>query len=68
MTIEDSIMKTARMYNGAIRTKRQKSMRHFFMGKIVMYQEVSGKHIAFITDTDGKIKEVKFGEESRSVE
>lgn len=67
MTMEESIIKSAKLYNRATDTKVTKERFNRFIGKLLMYHEVTSKMPITKFSVDGKISIVEFGEDVREV-
>lgn len=63
MTMEQSIIKTAVLYNKVKGYNAEKRVFNELRGKIELYEDVVENPVSCTTDEDGKIKSVMFGED-----
>lgn len=63
MTMEQSILKTAALYNKVLGCRADSSVFHRLIGKIDMYGDVMERQVTYNTDKDGRITSVTFGED-----
>lgn len=67
MTMEQSILKTAVLYNKVLGHRSASSVFHRLTGKIDMYKDVMGRDVIYSTNKDGLITSVSFGEDVMEV-
>lgn len=62
MSMEESILNTVKLYNTILGFNQEPAVYQRFIGKILMYEDVTGKHITYDIDGQGRITNLSFEE------